>query len=127
MLPSEIVEMILLTAIKTSTNSWPSHVVLTYNAIKQVNKFWEIIMTSKGRQFLPNVYVPRVDILPKAIQGRIVVNVQRIIRNFGPFSGLSLELKNIINHPRWNSAWIEIVVYAYGWYVLENLFWKSRK
>ena len=53
-------------------------------------------------------------------------NIQRIIRNTGSFSGLTLELKNIINNPKCHTAWNELVLMAHGWYVIENIFGNRR-
>ena len=57
----------------------------------------------------------------------VKVNMQRLICNAGPFCGLVVELKRIIKHKRWNLAWIEMCLILFGWYIIENDFWKTKK
>ena len=54
------------------------------------------MLSERVRQFLPQIYVPSEEILPKTNKGMVKVNMQWIIRNSGPFPGLVLELKRII-------------------------------
>ena len=84
-------------------------------------------MPVRARQFLPQIYVPSQDILPKANKCMAKVNMQRKIRSAGSFSGLVLELKRIIKHKRWNLTWIDMCLILFGLYIIENGFWKIRK
>ena len=98
------------------------------SSVRQVCQFLKILMLSKrARQFLPQIYVPSQEILPKANKGMVKVNTQLLVCNAGPFSGLILELKRIIKHKSWNLAWIEMCLISYGWYIIENVFWKTKK
>ena len=95
-------------AVQTCGGVWPSHGIFTYNSIKEVCVFWKIVMLSNARKYLPSVYLSLPEVLPRGLNGRIVSNMQRIIQNTGSFSGLTLELKNIINNPKWHTALIEL-------------------
>ena len=35
--------------------------------------------------------------------------------------------KQIINSPKWNTAWISLFAEAFGWYIIKNIIWKSQK
>ena len=76
---------------------------------------------------LPRAYVPNEEILPKFKGGRIIrVNMQRIIKKAGSFSGLVIELKKILNSSNWNTAWLDLRLLSYGWYLIENIMWKKK-
>ena len=113
-------------AVQTCGGVWPYYGIFTYNNIKEVCVFWRTVMLSKARKYLPSVYLSLPEILPRGSNCRIVCNMQRIIRNTGSFSGLTLELKNIINNPKWHTTWTELVLMAHGWYVIENIFGNRR-
>ena len=38
-----------------------------------------------------------------------------------------LELKQIINSPKWNTAWISLFAEAFGWYMIKNIILRARK
>lgn len=79
---------------------------------------------NRARRFLPQVYVPFDDILPKHNQptgGSIEVSMERIIR----ISGLSIELKKMINNSEWKSALLKMCVGKFGWCVIEDIFWEK--
>jgi len=78
----------------------------------------------KGLPLLPKVYISFPEMLPKPFHGKHIVSVNKLIRDFGSFSGVMLELKQIINHPKWNLAWLILICHGFGWYIIENIFWK---
>ena len=84
-------------------------------------------MKFSAQQYLPVVYVLRVDLLPKPKEGKITVNMRRIINTFRSFSGIVIALKTIINNKKWNNAWIFLLLNGNGWMLLENIFWKSKR
>ena len=110
-----------------STYEWPNHVVNNYDSLSLVDPFFKIILRRKGYRYLPRVYIPCEDMLPKAVNGLRTVSVQRMIRSFGSFSGVMIELKQILNHKNWNIAWLVLVFEKLGWYVIEKIFWKNKK
>ena len=126
-LPAEIVEKILMYVITTCTNAWPNHVIVMYNNIRQVCRFFNIVISNRARSFLPRVHISRPDLLTKPVNGKIRLNMQRVIRTFGSFSGLVIDLRSIINHPNWNSAWLLLAAESCSWFVMDNIYWRSRK
>ena len=92
-----MLEKILLKAISSSNYSRASHFVQTYNNIRQSCKFFELTVKFRAQQYLPVMYVLKVDLLPKPKEGRIIVNMRRIMNTFGSFSGIVIVLKTIIN------------------------------
>ena len=65
------------------------------------------LFEKKGMDHLPRVYISDPFALPQQRNsGEIFVNMQRIIRSYDSMSGIVLELKRIINSPKWNTAWI---------------------
>ena len=73
------------------------------------------------------MYVSRVDLSPKPKEGKITVNMRRIINTFGSFSGIVIALKTIINNKKWNNALIVLLLNGNRWMLLENIFWKSKR
>ena len=90
--------------------------------------FWRVVLDgSVVTKLLLQVYISQ-DILPKPKKNVVVqVNMQRIMRNDGSFSGLVIDLKKMLNIERWNEAWIELCLLSYGWHVLKNVWWKTKK
>ena len=104
-----------LAAIRESSFDWPVHTIVTYRNLRHVCKFWHLIVDSeKAKRLLQQVYVPYTNVLSKSWLG-IRVNMQRIIRNTGSFSGLVLELKRIIENHWWNKAWLDLILLSDGW------------
>ena len=62
-------------AISSSNYSWPGHVVQTYNNIRHICKFFDLIVKFRARQYLTVVYVSRNNLLPKPKEGKITVNI----------------------------------------------------
>ena len=58
--PPEIIERILTIAMRGSNYSRDLHVLQTYNRLRNVYKFWRIVMDSERvRSMLPRVYIPK--------------------------------------------------------------------
>ena len=56
-----------------------------------------------------------------------VANAVGWFNEYGSMSGIVLELKRIINSPKWNTAWISLFAEAFGWYIIKNIVWNSKK
>ena len=106
-----MVEKILLLTLHVQE---PLDLITNYNSVCQVCQFWKILMLSeRARQFLPQIYMPSQEIFPKANKVMVKVNMQRLIRNADPFSGLLPELTRILKHKIWNLAWIEMCLISF--------------
>lgn len=69
-------------------------------------------------RMLPKVYIPR------GVEYH-VISVRRIIKEYGPSSGLVIELRRIISNPKWANAWLAIERGEYGWYMIKIIFGKT--
>ena len=105
----------------------PSRVVQTYNNICQTCKFFALTVKFRSQKYLPVVYVSRVDLLPKPKEGKITVNMRRIINTSGSFNGIEIALETIINNIKWNNAWIVLLLNSNGWTLVENIFLNSKR
>ena len=66
------------------------------------------------------------DLKKKTIKGKIAVNIQRLIRIVD--HSVITELKNIINHSRYcKGSWLLLALQSHLWYVVENIYSKSKK
>ena len=127
-LPPELVEKELITAIRICDNTWFSQIFYTLNSLRNVCNFWRALLDGFAvTKLLPQVYVSQ-DIPPKPKRnGEAQVNMQRIIRNAGSFSGVVINLKKILNIERRNKAWIELCLLSYGWYIIKNVWRRTKK
>ena len=74
-------------------------------------------MAQNVTRMLPKVYIPR------SVEYH-VISVRRIIKEYGPSSGLVIELRRIISYPKWANAWLAIERGEYGWYMIKIIFGK---
>ena len=127
-LPPESVEKILITTIFSCDNTWFSHIVYAFNSLRNVCIFWRVVQdASVVTKLLPQVYVLQ-DILPKPKKNdEFQVNMQKVIRNAESFTGLVINLKKMLNIERWNKAWIELCLPSHRWYVINNVWWRTKK
>ena len=97
--------------------------VNNYNSLAAVDSFYKIVLRKIGYHYLPRIYIPYPNNLPKAINGIRTVSTQRMICLFRSFSGVMTELKQIFND---NIAWVMLVFYRLGWFIIENIFRKKK-
>ena len=121
MLPLEILEIIFMYALSPDLVI-ANHVCWTFkNALSVIPRFK--VFEDKARK--PMVYISNVFGLPKGQKsGQIVVNMRRVIANYGSNSGLVIELKRLIWHPCWDSICLVLIPDAYSWFILKDLYWK---
>ena len=80
-----------------------------------------------GHAHLPWIYINACDYLPKPRKNsELVVNTQRLIRNFGLASGIVVELMRIVQSRFCNTAWLVLLSENYGYYIIKNIFWKLK-
>jgi hypothetical protein len=76
---------------------------------------------------LCDIYLPRIYISPDIMQDvPNVVSVRRLLLNFGRFSGLILEIRNIIRESRWANAWLHLRLCtdALCWYEIADIWYR---
>ena len=116
-LPIELIDYTIKLAVYSSDCSWPNHISYVYNQIYNVNsQFRECV--KKLRHSLPRVHFP--------LGNAGYISVAKLIRQFGSGSGLLLEVKKIISHPRWNTAWLKLYATGYGWFTISNIIWRRK-
>ena len=122
----EVIEKIFLYCLTTSSFVFPNHVCWTYsNAINALPVFKPF--QQMGLAHPPRIYINACDYLPKPRKnGELVVNIQRLIRNFGSASGIVMKLKRIVQSRFWNSVWLVLLSENYGWNIIKNIFWKKK-
>ena len=99
-LPNEILDIIIHMAISSSGFSWPDHICHVYNKLCNVNSRFRAI-TQRLVSRLPHVYF--------SSGGETgIVSVRRLMKQFGPSSGLVLEIQRIISNPKWINAWLKL-------------------
>ena len=125
-LPIEIIEKIFLYCLTTSSFEFPNHVCWAYNnAVNALSIFKPF--QQMGLAHLPRIYINVCDYLPKPRKnGELVVNIQRLIRNFGSASGIVMKLKKIVQSQFWNAASLALLSENYGWHIIQNIFWKKK-
>ena len=93
--PVEILEKVLLDAMKLSDYSFPGDVCWTFNhaiaAIPQLERFKE-----RALEFVPRIYFSNITNLPKPrLNNQTHGNLQRIISAFGSMSGICSQTEKI--------------------------------
>ena len=61
----ELIEQILITAVRSCDNTWTSHIVYTFNSLRKVWNFWRVVLDGSAvTKLLPQLYFSQ-DILRK--------------------------------------------------------------
>ena len=53
------------------------------------------------------------------------VSVRKVMKIFGPLSGVAISLAEIVDNKKWKSAWLVINPEVHNWYTIERYYWKS--
>ena len=122
--PYEKLEQILSHVISRSDVSWPDHKCRLFCRIRSVNRQIYQIMESL-KLTLPCAYISDERVLNQK-SGERAVSVQKLIKLFGSYSGVILELKRVINYSKWDHAWVVLLLYVQSWFIVTNIFWKKR-
>ena len=115
----------IMRAVLQQCNFKANHICLTFVTLNLVNKRFNE-PTQKCKDNLPRIYC-NPELLPKPKSGKHIVSIQSLIRKFGSFSDVVLEIKRIINFSRWNSAFLVLIPDTRLWFIILNIFWKNRK
>ena len=108
---------------------WDPHVLQTYNSLRNVCRFWRIVMAlERVRSMLPRVYIPYERALPSSLKGaKITVIVRRLITKVLSSSGLILSLREILHHINSYTARLTLFPLVYDWFLIENMLLKAKK
>ena len=118
-LPNELLEKIFKIILMSSAYLFAGNAFHAYQRLRGVNsRFRAVAQNLTG--MLPKVYIPR------GVEYH-VISVRRIIKEYGPSSGLVIEVRRIISNPKSANAWLDIERGEYGfWYIIKRIFWKKR-
>ena len=106
-LPDELITMIFETALRSCSNSNASDACILHERLRNVcSRFRQCVDTFTD--LLPKIYCRN------GPPGEI--SVRRLIKEFGPSSGLILELN------RWHHAWLELYAIGLGWFRINNIY-----
>ena len=109
-----------------SSFEFPNHVCWTYNNAINALPVFEPFQ-QMGLDHLPQIYINACDYLPKPQKnGKLVMNIQQLIRNFESASGIVMELRRTVQSQFWNTAWLVLLSENYGWYIIKDIFWKKK-
>ena len=110
-MPTEILQLIL----RKCVNSDPSQRFILEKVSKQ---FREIVNTFP----LPEIYLDP-SILP---QVPTVISVRRLVGIYGRFSGVTIEIRRIINNNKWFNAWMELSEGENRWFSIQSIYLRRR-
>ena len=122
-LPKEIVEKILVDTVQSSKKATE-----TCRSISQTCSRFKSILHRKKESLLPQIYMKFPDDVSKnlpRVHDMIRVSVPKIMKIFGPFSGIATSLAEIIDDKKWKSAWLVVTPTKHSWYLIERYYWKS--
>ena len=57
---------------------------------------------------------------PPRFQDKIKASVRKIMKTFGPNSGVATNLAEIADDKKWRSAWVAINPRKHSWYIIER-------
>ena len=118
-LPNEILTIIIYQVLLSSNFSWPHHRCHVYNELCKVNSRFQNITQRLALKFLPCIYFSSLNVAGK-------VRVKKIIKMFGPSSGVMLELRQIIANKKWANAWVILRYTGLGWFLIMDIYYRNN-
>ena len=58
--------------------------------------------------------------------GKLEVSVQKILKYFSQCSGVGKAVEEIMQNKNWQSAWLLMKEDMYLWFMIHQIFWKTR-
>ena len=117
-LPNEIVEKILVMVLSPSGFMWPNHICHVFRQLCNVNTRFRSIC----ERFILRLL--RVH-SPSGGEGGIV-SMRKIIKHYRSFSGLAIEIRRIISHPKWANAWVKFRYCSNAWFIILSILWEKK-
>ena len=94
-----------------------NHVCFVLKNLKLVNHQL-FSSASKSIEDLPRIYVNNSELLSKPKRGKYVVSIMSLVRKFGSFSGIVLDIRHMLNFSGWNSAWLVLLPCQHSWFII---------
>ena len=101
---------ILENIIKTTVGKYPQ----MRQTLRAVSRFFQRVVDTLP---FPQVYIPEL----AEVANIRHLSVRKIINMKGKNSAAVIALRNIINSKNWTNAWVSLVAYGYGWYVISKI------
>ena len=118
-LPNEIPTIIIDQVLISSNFSWPNHRCHVYNQLCNVNTRFQDITQRLALKVLPRIYFSSLGVAGK-------VSVKKILKMFGPSSGVVLELRRITSNKKWANAWLILRYIGLGWFLIMDIYWRNN-
>ena len=101
---------ILENIIKTTVAKYPQ----MRQTLQAVSRFFKRVVDTLP---LPQVYIREL----AEVANICHLSERKIINMKGKNSAAVIDLRNIINSKNWTNAWVSLVAYGYGWYVISKI------
>ena len=118
-LPNETLTIIIDQVLISSNFSWPNHRCHVYNQLCNVNTRFQDITQRLASKVLPRIHFSSLGVAGK-------VSVKKILKMFGPSSGVVLELRRIISNKKWANAWLILRYIGFGWFLVMDIYWRNN-
>ena len=116
-LPNEILEKILFMVLSSSGFMWPNHICQVVRRLCNVDTRFRSIC----KRFI--LRLPQIHFPSGGDSG--IVSVRKIIKHYGSFSGLAIEIRRI-SHPKWANAWLKLRYCGNAWFIILSILWKKK-
>ena len=123
-LPNEIVEMILVLAVRISKEP-----LSTFNHLSLTSSTFNKIM-QKNHYLLPTVHIQFSKTEYQRLSqynGKIKVSVRKITNLFGKNSGVCRRILEVVNNKKWKSSWLILESDGHSMYRICKVYWKAIK
>ena len=84
-----------------------------------VNTHFQDITQRLVLKVLPRIYLSSLGVAGK-------VSVKKILKTFGPPSGVVLELRRLISNKKWANAWLILRYIGVGWFLIMDIYWRNN-
>ena len=86
------------------------------SSLRAVNSFFRATVKKMP---CPEVYIPELG------EKSVVISIRKLVMLKGKCSGAVQRLREVINSPEWNHAWVKLVPRVYGWFEIAGIFWRN--
>ena len=118
-LPNVILNIIIDQVLISSNFSWPNHRCHVYNQLCNVNTRFQHITQRLALKPLLRIYFSSLGLVGKA-------SVKKILKMFGPSSGVVLELRRIISNKKWANARLILRYIGPGRFLIMDIYWQKN-
>ena len=86
------------------------------SSLRAVNSFFRATVKKTP---CPEVYIPELG------EKSVVIRIRKLVMLKGKCSSAVQRLREVINSPKWNHAWVKLVPQEYGWFEIAGIFWRN--